>query len=219
MKEILEELRAILTGKTLDAILPPFVFVFVNARFGLTAGALSAQSFALAVMILRVLRGQNWRYAAGGLVAVGLAGGMAVLSRDAANYFLSALVGSTLLVLAALGSLVIGKPLAAWASHLTRGWPLDWFARADVRPAYVEVTWLWFILLAARLAAQWGLYRSADPVRLAWANALLGWPVTIAVLITSYVYGIWRLRRLGGPGVDEFIAGKAPPWRGQVRGF
>lgn len=48
---------------------------------------------------------------------------------------------------------------------------------------------------------------------------LLGWPVTIVVLVLSYVYGIWRLRKLRGPGVDEFITGKQPPYRGQTRGF
>ena len=48
---------------------------------------------------------------------------------------------------------------------------------------------------------------------------MLGWPVTIAVLVLSYVYGIWRLHQLGGPGVHEFREGKASPWEGQTRGF
>jgi hypothetical protein len=39
------------------------------------------------------------------------------------------------------------------------------------------------------------------------------------VLAVSYVYGIWRLRKLGGPGVEEFESGKEPPWDGQTRGF
>lgn len=58
-----------------------------------------------------------------------------------------------------------------------------------------------------------------DVIALAWAYVLLGWPVTLSVLIVSYIFGIWRLHRLGGPGVEEFKAGKEPPWKGQTKGF
>jgi hypothetical protein len=109
--------------------------------------------------------------------------------------------------------------LAAWLSHLTRGWPLDWFWRDDVKPAYQEVTWVWALLTAMRLAIQVLLFQRGDTAALGWANVLLGWPVTIAVLVLSYIYGIWRLRQLGGPGVHEFREGKEPPWEGQTRGF
>jgi len=63
------------------------------------------------------------------------------------------------------------------------------------------------------------LFRRGDAAQLAWANTLLGWPVTILVLVISYIYGIWRLRKLGGPGVEEFTEGADPPWKGQTRGF
>jgi hypothetical protein len=39
------------------------------------------------------------------------------------------------------------------------------------------------------------------------------------VLVASYIYGIWRLRQLGGPGVEEYKEDKKPPWKGQSRGF
>jgi hypothetical protein len=121
--------------------------------------------------------------------------------------------------LAALTSLILGKPLAAWASHLTRGWPLDWFWRDDVRPAYSEVTWAWMIFFLLRLGLQLTLYLQGQVSTLAWTESLLGWPVTLIILVSSYIYGIWRLRQLGGPGVDEFIAQTPPPWQGQTRGF
>ena len=35
MKEIGEELKSILQGKTIDAILPPFIYVIINGIFGL----------------------------------------------------------------------------------------------------------------------------------------------------------------------------------------
>jgi len=47
----------------------------------------------------------------------------------------------------------------------------------------------------------------------------MGLPFTIAILVISYIYGIWRLRTLKGPGIDEFMEAKEAPYRGQTRGF
>jgi hypothetical protein len=216
---LLEELKSVVSGKTVDALLPPLVFVLVNSTVGLEIAAVSAVIFALLIGFLRLLRRQTLSYAFGGLIMVILAAALAFLTRDAANYFIPAITGSALLLAAALVSLLAGKPLAAWASHLTRGWPLAWFWRSDIKPAYVEVTWFWTLILLGRLTMQVLLYLAGDAARLAWANILLGWPVTIPILILTYIYGLWRLRRLGGPGVDEFKTEKEPPWEGQTRGF
>jgi hypothetical protein len=217
--ELLEELKSVVSGKTIDALLPPLVFVLVNSAVGLEAAAVAAVIVALLIGLLRLLRRQTISYAFGGLIMVILAAALAYLTRDAANYFIPAITGSALLLAAALVSLLAGKPLAAWASHLTRGWPLAWFWRSDIKPAYVEVTWFWTLILLGRLTMQVLLYLAGDAARLAWANILLGWPVTIPILILTYIYGLWRLRRLGGPGVDEFKTEKEPPWEGQTRGF
>lgn len=218
-KELLEELKTVVSGKTFDALLPPLVFVIINGLFNLNIAAASALGLAVIICIIRLFRRQAWQYALGGLLGVALASGLAYLTRSAVSYFIPAIISSALLFLLALGSILAKKPLAAWASHLTRGWPLKWFWRKDVKPAYLEVTLFWTALIAIRLIAQVTLYQAGDAARLAWVNTLLGWPVIIVVLTITYIYGIWRLRRLGGPGVDEFNAGKEPPWEGQKRGF
>lgn len=218
-QEIGEELKSVLSARTVDALLPPLVFVIANGLFSLEIAVITALGLAVLLTGIRLLRGQTWYYALGGLLGVGLAAGLALLTRDAASYFIPAIIGSAFTFLATLISNLVGKPLAAWLSHLTRGWPLEWFWRKDVKPAYVEVTWVWAVLIAARLGVQILLYQRGDAATLGWANFLLGWPVTIGVLILSYIYGIWRLRQLGGPGVHEFNAGKEPPWEGQTRGF
>ncbi len=217
--EILEELKSVVSGQTFDALLPPLVFVLINGFFGLDAAVVTALGLAIMLGVIRIIRKHTWMYALGGLVGVSLASGLAYLTRSAAGYFIPAIAGSALLLTLALGSITAGKPLAAWASHLTRGWPLEWFWRRDVKPAYLEVTLFWTALILIRLIIQIILFQSGDPARLAWVNALLGWPVIIVVLVLSYIYGIWRLRRLGGPGVEEFQAEKEPPWQGQTRGF
>ena len=218
-KEILEELRQVVSGKTLDALLPPMVFALVNGMLGLYMAAAAALSLSLLLGLRRLFLRQKATYALGGFLVVGAASGLAVVTRNAASYFVSASLTSGVLLASALLSLILNKPLAAWVSHLSRGWPLAWFWRADVKPAYREVTVFWALFFALRLSLQALLLRGGDVLRLAWANALLGWPVTALVLILSYIYGIWRLHSLGGPGVDEYQKDLPPPWRGQVRGF
>jgi hypothetical protein len=209
----------VVSGKTIDALLPPLVFVLVNGGFGLDIAAVTAVVFALLLGAVRLLLRQTFSYAMGGLAAVILASGLAYLTRSASSYFIPAIISSGMLLALVVISLLAGKPLAAWASHLTRGWPLDWFWRKDIKPAYREVTWFWCAFLLMRLVVQVVLFQTGDATLMAWVNTLLGWPVTIVVLIITYLYGIWRLRQLGGPGVDEFRAGKEPPWQGQTRGF
>jgi hypothetical protein len=70
-----------------------------------------------------------------------------------------------------------------------------------------------------RTVIQVTLYNQSAVSPLVWANTLMGMPATIVILVISYVYGIWRLKTLKGPGIDEYLNGKLPPYRGQNRGF
>ncbi|AOM83868.1 DUF3159 domain-containing protein [Salisediminibacterium beveridgei] len=218
-QELIEEAKSVVSGKTLDAVFPPFLFVFSNSFFGLNTAVGIALFSAVLLGVLRLIRKENWLYAVGGFLGVGFASGFAYVTDSAANYFIPTVISSAALVFVAFATLVIGKPLAAWVSHLTRGWPLEWFWRSDVKAAYREVTWLWLLFFLFRLIVHVVLLIDGNALALVWVNTILGWPGIVTVLVISYIYGIWRLRQLGGPGVDEFIAGKEAPWKGQTRGF
>lgn len=218
MKELLDELKTVLSSKTIDAILPPLIFVITSNIFSLTIASAAAISVSLLVGIIRLFKKQSWKYAFGGLIIVIIASALAYFTKNTASYFIPSIINSTVLIIIATVSLIINKPLAAWASHLTRGWPLEWFWRDDIKPAYREVTISWIIFLVMRLTIQIYIYRLGES-NLTWANILLGWPFTITILLISYIYGIWRLKKLGGPGVEEFKENKKPPWDGQKRGF
>lgn len=69
------------------------------------------------------------------------------------------------------------------------------------------------------MTIQFIIFKEGNLVKLGWANILLGFPTTLGVLILTLIYGIWRLKNLGGPGIDEFREGKEPPWIGQRKGF
>ena len=218
-KEILDELKSVLGGKTIDALIPPLVFVLTNGFFGLRAASVISILTALGFGVRRLLKKQDLKYAFGGLLGVLTAVGFAYLSGSASNFFIPGIISSGFMVLLSIGTLFIGKPLAAWLSHLTRGWPMDWFMRKDVKPAYREVSVIWTLLLAFRLFIQIQLFRGENLGQIFWVNTLMGTPATIAILVLSYIYGIWRLQKLEGPGVDEYMEGKSKPWRGQKKGF
>lgn len=217
--EIIQEIKSVIGGKTIGAIVPPLVYVLANNWFGLFWGVVSAVLTAMLFGIARFIKGESIKYALSGLLGVLVAAGFAYYAGNAADYFVPRILSSGLMFLAALVTLIIGRPMAALASHISRGWEMAWFLRRDIKPAYAEVTAIWALLFLARMFLQYVLYQGGNLALMAWANLLLGFPATLTVLVLSYLYGIWRLRKLGGPGIDEYQEQRDPPWRGQTRGF
>lgn len=219
-RELLEEFRAV-TGKVglLDTVLPPVLFLLLNGLAGFTAAMTGALGLSVLIAALRLRRGQSLVYALGGMGSVGLAVALALLLGRSEGFFLPGIVNGGLTVALALVSLLIRKPMVAWTSYLARRWPLDWYWHERVRPAYTEVTVVWLAFFAVRLLWQVTLYQNNNVDQLAFVNTLTGWPAIIALLVFSYLYGTWRLARLGGPSVEEFRNGAPAPWSGQRRGF
>ncbi len=219
IKEVLFELKLVFTGKSMDLLLPPVLFLVLQSLFTLTTALIGSLILGLFFFVKRLYDKSNLLYALGGLVGVVLAISLSLLNSNANNFFIPDIVGTSILLLTAVGSLLIKKPLAIFVSHITRGWELDWFFRKDVYPAYKEVTILWVIFFVLRLTTEVWLYFNGSTEELAVANIVMGYPVLIIVLTISYIYGITKLKKLKGPGVDEYRDNVQPPWRGQNRGF
>ncbi|MBN1146623.1 MAG: DUF3159 domain-containing protein [Anaerolineales bacterium] len=220
-REILEELRLVLTGRSLlvDALLPPLVFLIVNGLFGFEYAVWSALALAVLIAALRMLRGQSLSYALGGVGGVLLAMLVSRLLGRAEAFFLPGIFSGGLTVVLCLLSVIAGRPLVAWTSYITRRWQLAWYWHPQVRPAYSEVTLAWAAFFGLRLLVQLNLFQGQQASLLALVNLLTGWPALIVLLVASYLYGTWRLRQLKGPSVEEFERGAQPPWEGQRRGF
>ncbi len=221
LHEILEELRMVLAGRSnlLDSLLPPLVFVLLNALWGMQVAIWASLALAVVIAILRLLRRQSVLYALGGTFGVGLAALIALVLGRSEGFFLPGIVTGGLTFLLCLVSVLARRPIVAWTSYVARRWPLNWYWHPRVRPAYSEVTWLWVVVFGLRLLLQLNLFQGEQTSQLGLIQVLTGWPVTIALLVVSYLYGTWRLRNLGGPSVEEFKTGAEPPWQGQQRGF
>ena len=222
LTELKEELLSVFSGrgvKLLDTILPTLIFLVLNPIFGVLPGLAVSLGAAVLIFAVRLSRKDNQYYALGGLAAAALAGVFTLISDSAAGFFLPSLITSGLTVILLAGSVVIKRPLAAFTSHLTRGWPITWYWQDRVLPAYREVTLFWVVSFGARLGLEYWLYIREAVNSLGLVQTILGWPFTILVLVLSYLYGLRRLQKLGGPSVEEFNQGTEPPWQGQQRGF
>ena len=211
----------VLAGRSsfLDTLLPPLFFVFLNLIWGVQIAIWASLAVAVVVAVYRLLRRQSLLYALGGAGGVALAAAVAYLLGRAEGFFLPTLISGAATLLLCLVSVLVGRPVVAFTSFVTRRWPLSWYWHPQVRPAYSEVTWMWVVFFGLRLLLQFNLFQQEAASLLGIVQFLTGWPATIILLIASYLYGTWRLRNLGGPSVDEFKFGAEPPWEGQQRGF
>jgi hypothetical protein len=206
-------------GNLIDLVMPALAFAVVNTTAGLRSATFSAVGLGAAFAVYRLARRQPLRYAFAGLGAALGSSAIVLLLDRAEGYFLPGLATGGLTGAACVVSVLLRKPLVAWTSHLARRWPREWYWHPLVRPAYSEVTLAWGVFFAARVALQLALLFRGQSALLGAASVAAGWPATVFLLITSYLYGTRRLRSLGGPSVREFTSGAEPPWEGQHRGF
>jgi hypothetical protein len=221
IRELAEEFRLVLSGRSniLDSLVPPILFVLLNALAGLSWAMWGSVAAAVTITLFRLSRGEPIRNGLGGLGGTIIAVVLTWLLGRAEGYFIPSIVSGAGTTLVCILSVLAGRPMVAWTSHLARGWPFGWYWHPRVRPAYSEVTWMWALFFALRMALQLALLRGAAPGSLAIANVVMGWPATIVLLAVSYLYGTWRLRVLQGPSVEEYRGGFGAPWKGQHRGF
>jgi hypothetical protein len=219
--DIREEIKSLFVGdRTLgDSFAPPLLFVLVNALGNLGVAAAIAIGAGTVVALWRIRKGQQVVYAVAGIGAVGFAAFLALRTGRAESYFLPGIVSALGYTVASLLSIIFKRPLVGWASWAYRRWPLDWYWRDDVRPAYSYVTWVWFGYFLVRGAVSWWLFVEEQPELLAVFKALTSWPVILPLLYLTYRTGVKRRDRLGGPNVDEYLAGAEPPYVGRQRRF
>ena len=206
-------------ARLLDSFFPLLVFLIANALIGLKYAIWGAVLVAVIIAAYRLLQRDNPVYSLGGLGGVLLAAVFVNISGSEGGFFLPGLISGAVTVVLCVVSATFNRPLVAWSSFIVRRWPLDWYWHPRVLPAYNEVTIIWGLAFAARLGLELWIFQLQAFNTLGTVRILLGWPFTVALLIASYLYGIWRLGRLKGPSVEEFRNAKAPPWVGQTRGF
>lgn len=219
--ELKDEFRQVSTGNSrfVTAILPLLIFLILDNVWQFRSAAYISLFSGILLAVLDLYRGRKIVYSLGGFVLLGVAIVLVAKSGRAGSVLLPSIGSNGIISILCILSLVFRRPLVAWTSYFARHFPLQWYWHPKVRPAYSEVTFLWAFFFGARALWQLSLSGSHNTAVVSFFSLLTGWPSTLVLLVISYLYGIWRLRKLGGPGVDEFRRGDPPPWQGQKRGF
>lgn len=221
INEIREELRLVMAGRggVIDTLVPLLFFVFLNAVWNFQVALWGALGIALVLALYRLVKRQAFLYAFGGILSVVVAALTTVYLGRAEGFYIPSIISGGGTIVLCLISVLVKRPIVAFTSYITRRWPLQWYWHPRVRPAYAEVTWMWFVFFSIRFLMQLILYQNVSGHLLGVFQLLMGWPATIMLLIVSYIYGSWRLKQLEGPSIREFSDDVPPPWEGQSRGF
>jgi len=190
-RQLIDEARALLSGRAgvADSVLSPIVFVATNAIFGLQPAIVASLVTAGGIVVARLVAGRPLRFAMSGLFGTAIAIAVPARSGRAETYFRPGSISGADTPLALVVSVAVRRPLVAYISWATRGWPLGWYWHDRVRPAYTVVSWIWITFFATRTAVQAVLYLDGNVGTLGIVRVVTGWPGLVALLIVTYDTG------------------------------
>jgi hypothetical protein len=167
--------------------LPVLVFVATSRALGLLTAVGAALAIAMLILLWRLVRGDSLQPAVSGLVGVAICALIAYALGESKGYFLLGIWTSLFWAAVFALSVLIRRPVVgyiwSWFGGHDRGW-------RDVRRAvYVfdVATLTWVLVFGARFIVQWLLY---DADRTGWltvARIAMGWPLTAASAVVTYL--------------------------------
>lgn len=173
-----------------DSSIPALVFVAVYTLAGnrISVAGICAIAAAIAIAILRLVKGESLRFALAGFVGVAVAALIASRTGRAEDFFLPGLLLNALYGAANLISIAVRWPLLGVILGPTlggggRAWRED---PLQLR-AYSRATWVWVGVFAARLCVQLPFYLAGSLVALGVARAAMGLPVFALGAWLSYL--------------------------------
>lgn len=187
-----------------DSALATVVFVTGNALAGLRAGLIAAMVTGVGLVVVRLARRQTPQQAFSGFFALAIAAILAARTGHARDFFLPGIVISAVCFAAALGSVLLRRPLVGVLAGALDS--AETARRSDpVRTrVYTIATLGWAVLFAGRAAVQGLLY--LQDARVGWlaaARLVMGYPGTLAAVALTVLY----LRRTARPA----MATQGPP--------
>lgn len=197
LKEMLTDPKAIM-----DGVVPPVLFVGVNALTNVKTAAYVAGTFGILVAVYRLIRRQKINYVAGGLLGLGLSIFLAVRSGKASSYFLPNTIIGLVYGGVALLSVLVARPLSAFLSRTLEDKPKNWYRLPRVRRSHQLVTGTWALFFLARSAFRLMLINQGREGELAATAVLLGFPAIAALTVGSWAFLRWRH---GNEPVPEYM--------------
>lgn len=208
-------LAEVLGGRSgaVDATLPVVAFAlawFAAGGLGAPApvawGSGAALATAAVLAAVRLRAGKPPRAVVFGLLGVALAATIALVTGNAADFFLVRIVSNALSALAWAVSIVVRWPLLGVVVGTLLGQRTRWRRDPDLLRGYQRASWVWAAQYVVRLAVFLPLYSAGAVVALATAQVLLTWPLVALCVVAS-----WPLLRSALPEGHRGIRHPAQP--------
>ncbi|MGV8874536.1 MAG: DUF3159 domain-containing protein [Rhodococcus sp. (in: high G+C Gram-positive bacteria)] len=177
-------------GMTFTAI-PFVVFVVANALLTLPIAIGIAVAIGLVLTVVRVLSGEPFVQACGGLVGVVAAGGVAAWTGSAEGFFLIGIWANLAGAAVTVGSVLVRRPLTGFLWNVLHGNKYRWRDYQSAVREHDIATLTFAAVFGARYIVQDHLHDAEATGWLAFAKIAMGTPlIALAVLIT-----VWAFRR------------------------
>lgn len=197
-------LHDLLGGKrgALESALPSVVFVvaYLGSGSDLTLALSAALVIAAILAAARMVRRERPVRVLGGLAAVAVAAVVAARTGSAADYFLPSLLANVAACLIWAASIVARWPLLGVTIGFAVGQRTAWREDPDLLRAYSRASWIWAASFLVRAGVNTPLYLTGSLLGLGISRVLLGWPLVLVVIATSW-YTIQRTLPADHPGI------------------
>ncbi|MBW0113854.1 DUF3159 domain-containing protein [Pseudonocardia abyssalis] len=170
---------------------PVVVFVAANSFLPLTATIVVSIAVGLAVTGYRLLRGEKFGLAVGGLLGLALAIAIVAITGSARDFFVVGIWAYLAAFVITLGSVLARRPLTGVVWNLVHGNTHGWRADRRVLRAHDVATLALAAVSGARFGVQQWLYVSDETGWLGVARLAMGWPLTILAALVV----VWAWRR------------------------
>ncbi len=193
--------------------LPVLVFVGTSRLLGLSAAVGAALGIATLILLWRLIRRESAQPAVSGLIGVLVCALIAYLLGESKGYFLLGIWMSLLWAAVFAASILIRRPVVGYIWSWLGGHDRAW---RDVRRAvyaFDVATLTWVLVFGARFVVQRLLYESDHTGWLVVARIAMGWPLTAASALVTYLAIRVAQRALETTTVSAVAAtaGAAPP--------
>jgi Protein of unknown function (DUF3159) len=167
--------------------LPVLVFVGTSRLMGLSAAVGAALGIATLILVWRLVRRESVQPAVSGLIGVVICALIAYLLGESKGYFLLG-IWTSLVWAAVFGvSVVIRRPVVGYIWSWLHGHDRAWRDARRAVFAFDIATLTWVVVFGARFVVQHLLYQSDHTGWLVVARISMGWPLTAAAALVTYL--------------------------------
>ncbi len=167
--------------------LPVLVFVGTSRWLGLSAAVGAALGIGVLILLWRLIRRESAQPAVSGLIGVVVCALIAYMLGESKGYFLLGIWTSLFWAAVFAASILVRRPVVGYIWSWLHGHDRGWREVRRAVAAFDIATLTWVLVFGARFVVQHLLYQSDRTGWLVVARISMGWPLTAAAALVTYL--------------------------------